>query len=145
MELMAGFEPATSSLPIIFHRFTTCYIVLRFVFFLLYMRLNHLNIIAVSLHIVLCAFMPYRCAFLCALLHAVVLGLLGPVKRHVARFESRATGLFILGLQGVSDRLTGPADAFFVGMGVHPERDCGITVTEALTDTGHICSVGDGD
>ncbi len=57
MELMAGFEPATSSLPIIFHRFTACYIVLYFDFFLLYMLLNHHNILAVSLRIVMCAFL----------------------------------------------------------------------------------------
>ena len=31
MELMAGFEPATSSLPIIFYRFIACFILLYIV------------------------------------------------------------------------------------------------------------------
>src|SRR5699024_7512905 len=48
-------------------------------------------------------------------------------------------------LQYVPDDLTGPPDAFFIGVGIHPQRDRRVAMAQLLRHADHIGPVDDCD
>ena len=53
--------------------------------------------------------------------------------------------LLDFGFEGVPEDLTCPADAFFVGVGVHPESYGGVAVSQTFKDRYNVSSMGQGD
>ena len=49
----------------------------------------------------------------------------------------------VLRFQCVPNNLTGPSDAFLIGVGVHPQRDRRVTMAQPFRYADHIGSVGD--
>ena len=138
MELMAGFEPATSSLPIIF-----C--LLSFVFPCCSLKLKTpANKGFSGLLVVSCCSLsrPYLNTFLLPLNTS-----LNTFEYEKAAQDLNPTPSFlcVLCFERVPNRLTGPPNAFFVCVGVHPQSDRCITMAEALRNACHVRAVGYGD
>ena len=65
------------------------------------------------------------------------------IKRH-DEAESNSSFLLFWLLQGFPYRLTDPADAVLVGMGVHPQRGAAVRMPQPRGDADYIGTVGDG-
>ena len=120
LELLGGFEPPTSSLPI---PYTSVLL------FISYCKLSY---------VIRCIRCSSKC-FLISLLFPFVISwvLLCTSLRCRCVF-------WCVFPDGVPENLGCTAAAFLIGVGVHPQRDGGVAVAQGLTHRGHIRPGGDG-
>ena len=130
LELLPGFGPGTSSLPIIGYAVVTCSVL-------------SYQIVKNSVFTGLSGLLP--CVTCCNVFSLHVYTFRVYVYTSVYTFAARVLHVplvsFVPGSECVADCLTRAAYAFLIGVSVHPQRDRRVTVAEPLADGDDIRAV----